>query len=80
MAKDTLRRFFLARRGIKLVLNKKELEALKRFLKWLRGFEESTLYEDYKKHENFTDEEYDKTVHILSNLILKNKLEKVVFT
>lgn len=52
-------------------ITKKELEALKRFLGWMKGFEESSLYKDYKLHENFTDEDYDKTLGILRSLVRK---------
>jgi len=52
---------------------KEEREALKRFLTWMRGFEESVLYEDYQKHEGFTDEEYGKTLAILWKSVENDK-------
>ena len=36
---------------------KKAKEAMKLLAKWLDGFEESTLYKDYREAEGFTDEE-----------------------
>lgn len=49
-------------------ITQNEIGALKRFLKWLRGFGESPLYEDYKEHEKFTDEEYAQTLATLEGL------------
>lgn len=39
--------------------------AIRRLLKWLNGFHESSLYEDYQQHEHFTDNEYGNTLGIL---------------
>jgi len=52
-------------------ITKEEAEALRRFLTWMQGFEESVLYEDYKKYEGFTDEEYGETLDILWKLVEK---------
>ena len=40
-------------------------EALARYLGWLEGFEESTLYEDYRESVGFTNEEWDDTLSVL---------------
>jgi hypothetical protein len=53
----------------KLEITRKEFEAIKKYLKWTRGFEESSLYEDYKECEKFTDEEYDEVLATLEKLV-----------
>jgi len=50
-----------------------EMKALERFLTWMRGFEESVLYKDYKEHEGFTDKSFSKTVNTLWNLVKRSK-------
>ena len=45
-----------------------EARALRTLLRWLDGFEESTVYEDYKEAEGFTDAEWDVTVGLLQNV------------
>jgi len=50
-----------------------ERKALERFLTWMRGFDESVLYDDYKEYENFTDEEYAMTLQTLWNIVNRAK-------
>ena len=57
-------------------ISREEVEALKRFLTWMRGFEESVLYEDYRRYEGFTDEEYAKTVNTLWNVVKRAETKK----
>jgi len=61
-------------------MSREEVEALRRFLTWMRGFEESTLYEDYRRCEGFTDEEYVRTVNALWNVVNRAETEILVYT
>ena len=45
-----------------------QAEALQFILRVLQGFEESSLYEDYKEVMGFTDERYQEAVGILANI------------
>ncbi len=40
------------------MLRDQELEALEKLLKWLKGFEESELFQDYMRAEGFSEDEY----------------------
>lgn len=50
-------------------LTTEEKHAIKKYLKFMQGFEESSLYDDYKAVDNITDEEYSKTIDILYKLV-----------
>jgi len=39
--------------------------AITRLLKWIGGFEDSTLYESYREYEGFTDDEWGDTLSTL---------------
>lgn len=54
-------------------MTKKGVEALRRFLTWMRGFEESVEYREYKKYEHFTDAQWDSTVNTLLSLVQKEQ-------
>jgi hypothetical protein len=49
-------------------LTKEEKRLLKRYLKFMRGFEESSLYEDYQEVEGMGDDEYAEAVDLIWKL------------
>ena len=46
-------------------ISKDEKKLIGRYLKFMTGFEESSLYEDYMGHETFSDAEYGKAIDLL---------------
>lgn len=54
-------------------MNEKEKAILRRYLEFIQGFEESTVYEDYKEYEHdhgrpWSDEDYEKAMRLLRRL------------
>lgn len=46
----------------------KTKEIIKRYLQFMCGFEESTLYIDYKVAEDYTDEDYEEAIATLEEI------------
>jgi len=48
---------------------KAQRDALKKYLKWMEGFSESVLYDDYKEDEGWTDEEWNETLKLVYSIV-----------
>jgi hypothetical protein len=48
---------------------KAQRDALKKYLRWMTGFEESPLYDDYQEYEGWTDREWDRTLKLVRSII-----------
>jgi len=49
-------------------ITEQEKILLKRYLQFMAGFEESTLYEDYKSVEELTDQEYADAIELIRRI------------
>jgi hypothetical protein len=49
-------------------LDNKKRDLLKRYLQFMVGFEESTLYLDYKEAEEFSDNDYKRAIDLIENI------------